>query len=93
MMILTFLSFFFSHSQVPLYRESSGFSIPQSGAIERYLARKNGLAGSDHEVAVIDSIAEARHFLVLVLLFCLFVCFFSLFVLMCSPPCSEDAVF
>jgi len=44
--------------QVPLYREPSGFSIPQSGAIERYLARKYGLAGSDHEIAVVDSIAE-----------------------------------
>jgi len=44
--------------QVPLYRESSGFSIPQSGAIERYLARKYGFAGSDHEIAVVDAIAE-----------------------------------
>jgi len=44
--------------QVPLYREPSGFGIPQSAAIERYLARKYGLAGSDQEVAIIDAIAE-----------------------------------
>lgn len=44
--------------KVPLYREPSGFSIPQSGAIERYLARKYGFSGSDQEQSTIDAIGE-----------------------------------
>jgi len=45
--------------QVPLYREPSGLSLVQSGAIERYLSKKHGFAGSDdQQIAEIDAIAE-----------------------------------
>jgi len=44
--------------QVPFYLEPSGFGIPQSGAIERYLSRKHGLAGGDQEMAYVDAIVE-----------------------------------
>eukprot|EP01125_Pyxidicula_operculata_P010064 TRINITY_DN3311_c0_g1_i1.p1 TRINITY_DN3311_c0_g1~~TRINITY_DN3311_c0_g1_i1.p1 ORF type:complete len:239 (+),score=21.62 TRINITY_DN3311_c0_g1_i1:20-736(+) len=44
--------------QVPLYREPSGFSLPQSAAIERYLARKLGYNGDDKTAALVDALAE-----------------------------------
>jgi len=45
--------------QVPLYEESDGFRIAQSGSIIRYLARKHGLNGkNEHEAAKIDSFYE-----------------------------------
>jgi len=45
--------------QVPLYQEGD-FSLAQSGAIGRYIARKHGLAGKDaHEHALVDSLVDA----------------------------------
>ena len=44
--------------QVPLYEEGD-FALVQSNTIARYLARKNGLYGSnEHEGAKIDEIVE-----------------------------------
>lgn len=41
--------------QVPIYEEDDGFLISQSSAIIRYIARKNGLYGSDErQGALID---------------------------------------
>lgn len=47
----------FLNSKVPLYQEPSGLSIPQSSSIERFLAKKHGLAGGRSEEEV-DAIAE-----------------------------------
>jgi len=50
---------FLSFGQVPLYQDSLKLNVVQSQAINRYVARKYGYAGStEREVVLIDMVAE-----------------------------------